>query len=140
MNTDDFFPSNFLKAADLPEGQMVPAVVESIESPEMPDGGRKPVLRFVSKTSGLVLNKTNCDFIEARHGKNMDAWVGQTITLYVTKTQFGGRTVPCIRVDIPVAPAAVAPGGAAQVVAPAPAPATAADIAAVADAGDDIPF
>lgn len=65
------------------------------------DGGKKskkPVCYFKGKDKPLALNVTNCKTIAAMYGINTDAWVGKRVTIFPTTTDFGGKTVDCIRV------------------------------------------
>lgn len=114
MNIDSAFPSNYLKASDL--GTSAPVV--TIDRLEVEPIGRnkemKPVLYFVGKEKGLVLNKTNAKKIaELTGSKDTDDWHGCQIRIYATETEFSGETVECIRVKA---------AGAAQRPKPAPAP------------------
>lgn len=65
------------------------------------DGGKsskKPICHFKGKDKPLALNVTNCKTIAAMYGNNTDNWIGKRITIYPTTTDFGGKTVDCIRV------------------------------------------
>lgn len=65
------------------------------------DGGKsskKPICHFKGKDKPLALNVTNCKTIAAMYGNNTDQWIGKRITIYPTTTDFGGKTVDCIRV------------------------------------------
>jgi hypothetical protein len=99
MNIDSAFPSNYLKASDLGDGQPVVTIdrveIEAVgRSKEM-----KPVVYFKGKEKGLVLNKTNGNKIAQITGsKDTDDWHGCQIKLYATETEFGGETVECIRI------------------------------------------
>lgn len=59
---------------------------------------KKPMVSFVGEKKKLALNKTNGKAIAAMYGKDTEAWVGESITIYPTTTEFGGETVDCIRV------------------------------------------
>lgn len=116
-HTDDLFERKFITAHDLLKRD-VTVTIETLAIEELrAHGGRKekkPVLYFVGKDKGLVLNRTNVDLIAKLHGKETDGWIGQKITLYPTTTKMGTETVDCIRVR-PVAPAAPAAAAAAEV-------------------------
>ena len=58
----------------------------------------KGVIHFKEFDRGMVLNRTNLKRIIAWHGNETDKWKGKTLTLYPSETDFGGKTVPCIRV------------------------------------------
>lgn len=59
---------------------------------------KKPIVTFAGESKKLALNKTNGKTIAALYGKDTDRWVGELITIYPTTTEFGGKTVDCIRV------------------------------------------
>ena len=98
MQIFDCFPSPYIKAADL-QGQEVSVVVDTIKMEEVghPKESR-PVCYFAGHTKGMVLNVTNSGTIVSMYGENTAEWNGRPITLFPTTTEFGGRTVPCIRV------------------------------------------
>lgn len=100
MNIDQAFPSQYVASSELPpEG--VPVTITRIQIEDLKNergSSRKPVLYFVNCTKGMVLNKTNARLIAAQHGKEMDSWIGKTITIYPTECTMGAEIVPCIRV------------------------------------------
>lgn len=66
-------------------------------------GGRKnkkPVLYFVGKEKGMVLNRTNGKTIAAMYGVKTEDWIGKRVILYVsvTRNPDGSGDVDCIRV------------------------------------------
>jgi hypothetical protein len=65
------------------------------------DGETKPVLYFVGKKKGLVLNKTNATKLSAAYGDETDEWAGKDVILYPDQATFQGRVVDCIRVRVP---------------------------------------
>lgn len=102
MKIGSAFPSKYLKASDIPDGQFVPLTmdrvhVENVAGTDSPDD-EKPVLYFVGKQKGMVLNKTNSSVISAAFGDETDEWHGKPIRIYSTDTTFQGKTVPCLRV------------------------------------------
>ena len=99
MNIDKAFPSNYLKASDLGEGQPV-VTIDRVELEAIGrDKEMKPVIYFVGKQKGVVLNKTNSNKIAGLlESKDTDDWIGCKIRLYATETEFGGETVECIRI------------------------------------------
>jgi len=104
MKISSSFPSKFLKAADLPDGQFVKVTIDHVAIEDV--GGKddsddmKPVLYLVGKQKGVVLNKTNSNTIAAAYGDETDDWNGRLIALYAAETTFNGQTVPCIRVKV----------------------------------------
>jgi hypothetical protein len=107
MKISSAFPSQYLKAADLNDR----AVRVTIADVRMEDigGDHKPILYFVGKEKGLVMNKTNANTISGRFGDDTDDWNGQDIELFPTIVDFQGRSVDAIRVRIPKGPARAAP-------------------------------
>lgn len=154
MIIDQAFPSTFLKAADLqrPDGLYgeVNVVMDRVEMTDL-GSEQKPVLYFLGKDKGLVLNKTNAYAVSTMHGNNTDHWQGQEIKLRVENVSYQGRVVPAIRVYMdpnknialraPMAPASapvVANGAANTGIDQTPLQPTEAEASQVID--DDIPF
>jgi hypothetical protein len=100
MNIDQAFPSKYVASGELPD-QGIAVTIKHIQIEDLQNergSSRKPVLYFENCTKGMVLNKTNALLIAAQHGKEMDAWIGKTITIYPTQCSMGAEIVPCIRV------------------------------------------
>lgn len=100
MNINAAFPSKYLKAgADVPEDG-VTFVMDHVNMEDVDGKGTmKPVLHFTDTKKGLVLNVTNSKRIQQiTNTQDTDLWAGQSITLYESETEFGGETVPCIRI------------------------------------------
>ena len=98
-NINDAFPSNYLKASDL-QGQQPTVTIERVEFEAV---GRekemKPIVYFVGKEKGIVLNKTNAKNIANLVGSfETNDWKGFRIRLYATHVEFQGETVEAIRV------------------------------------------
>ena len=108
---------SFLKTEDL-QGHAARVVVEVVTQEEVKgDEGmeRKLVAHFVGKDKALILNRTNCESLEAICGTDdYEAWAGHVVVLYPTTTKFGAKTVPCLRIRAaqpltPPTPAAAEP-------------------------------
>ena len=104
MDINECFPSKYVGHTDL-QGQDVTViahlvVLEDINSDDAERKGRtqKPVLYFVGMTKGLILNKTNASRIADLYGPETAHWIGQPITLYSAETEYGGKSVKCVRV------------------------------------------
>ena len=108
MKMSEAFPSRYLKAADL-QGRAARVTIDSCAYEQMGDGQNKPVLSFVGKQKGLVLNKTNAQLLVAAYGDDADAWRGKSLEIYPDRTPMQGKIVDCIRVRVPVPPAVQAP-------------------------------
>jgi len=94
----DAFPSSYLKAADLGHSRVLVTIQKVVI--EAIGDDHKPVVYFVGKEKGLVLNKTNAQSIAEIAGTyDSDEWGGVQIRLFATKTDYAGKRVDCIRVD-----------------------------------------
>ena len=99
VTRNEAFPSRFFKAADITE-EGLPLKIAKVEQEKVgPDQELKWVLYFKGHDKQLVLNGTNWDLIAAAlREEDSDNWIGKTIELYPTQTQFGKKMVDCIRV------------------------------------------
>ncbi len=102
MKAHEAFPSKYIKTEDL-EGKSVPVTIERVitETIKRDDGAteEKRIVYFRGGQRGMVLNQTNWNAIADISGKDDDDdWPGTKVVLYPTKTQFGSKTVPCIRI------------------------------------------
>lgn len=99
MRISAAFPSQYLKAADLQQRrvtvQMSHVMMEDI------GGEMKPILYFVGKEKGLVLNKTNANTIVMAYGDDTEYWRDQPLEMFEAMVDFQGRTVAAIRVHAP---------------------------------------
>lgn len=104
MKIGTAFPSKYLKASDIPEGEQVTVKIHRLSIEDVAGSGDpeddKPVLYFQNKSKGLVLNKTNANTISQAYGDETDNWISNPVVLYATETTYQGRMVPCIRVRI----------------------------------------
>lgn len=99
MKIGSAFPSNFIKCEDL-QGRPVQVKMNYVKFEDI-GGDNKPVLYFIGKEKGMVLNKTNANMIAELYGDETDGWSNQTVELYPTKTDFQGKRVDAIRVREP---------------------------------------
>lgn len=116
MKLGQMFPSKYLKADDL-QGRRVTLTIASVAVETLGDES-KPVVYFVGKDKGLVLNKGNGMMIAALAGTDeTDDWHGTRIRLYATPVQFQGKLVNALRVEAAPPEAAPAPARRPQPVA-----------------------
>jgi len=107
---DEYFPSQWLKAADLGDVGNEQAVMieyeagELIEDRETGKSTTKPTVKFAGIEKPMILNVTNWRVIAALHGENSASWPNRWITLFVTTTEAFGETHVVLRVR-PTAPA-----------------------------------
>jgi hypothetical protein len=100
LNINQLYPSTFLKSDDI--GQARPTVtIAKITLEDMGNKEMKPVLHFLNKDKGLVLNKTNGFLIAQAFGEETDTWPGKSIQLYSHMVNFQGKMVAGIAVVAP---------------------------------------
>jgi hypothetical protein len=109
-NITDFFPSNYLRAADL-GGKDTIATIDRVLGEEFEQDGRKrvkPVVYFrESGVKPLVCNKTNSMLIAAACGSDkIAAWTGKQVVLYPDLVSFKGKVSEAVRVKRAAQPAA----------------------------------
>src|SRR5690242_16780983 len=98
MKINGAFPSDYLKAADL-NGKAIRVSIDTVTVEKIGED-QKPVLHFIGKDKGLVLNKTNsARIVEAVGSDETDDWSGWSIVLYPCKVDFQGKRVDAIRID-----------------------------------------
>jgi hypothetical protein len=98
MRISSAFPSDYLKAADL-QGRQVTVTMSHVDMKEI-GGEPKPILFFVGKEKGMVLNKTNANKIAEIFGDDTDDWKGGEIVLFESQVDYQGKTVAAIRVKV----------------------------------------
>jgi hypothetical protein len=118
MRIGQAYPSKYLKACDLPDGKMVGVTIdhvqiENVAGNDNPDD-EKPVLYFVGKGKGMVLNKTNANTITAGYGDETEDWHGKPVLLFSAEVAFQGKMVPSIRVKVDKSGGRVAQNGGAR--------------------------
>ena len=109
-NINDFFPSNYLRAADL-GGKEIDVTIDRVTSEEFEQDGKKrtkPVIHF--RNAGikpLVANKTNSMLLAAACGtEDYLAWPGTQVRLYSELVSFKSKVSEVIRVKRTPAPPA----------------------------------
>jgi hypothetical protein len=110
MRMNEAFPSKYLNAADLEEGDLIVVITgaEYHDFPARQDKPKetKPVL-LLDNEKPLILNKTNFKAIADLLGSDdTDDWVGQQITLTATQVESFGEQTMAIRVKLPRKPQA----------------------------------
>ena len=103
MNIDSAYPSKFLKSADIEKGKKVRYTISHVDVEDVSgEGEMRPILYFTGAPAGLVLNKTNKEAIKLGYGKETDDWHGKPLFLFCSVTQYQGKTVDCLRVEVPM--------------------------------------
>jgi hypothetical protein len=100
VNINDAFPSKYLRAPDL-QGTSPTVTVAGVDfKPVGRSREVRPIVRFVGKTKGLLLNKTNALALAAIAGTpQTEQWVGIKVRLVTTTATFAGESYPVIRVQ-----------------------------------------
>jgi len=95
---------SFLKQEDL-QGKAVKATIADVVTDDVKDNDsgkteKKLVMHFVGKDKALILNRTNCEALEAICGTDdYGAWPGHAVVLYTDPTvKFGGKMVGGLRI------------------------------------------
>lgn len=99
MNTNEMFPSKYLKASDIPSPRVLTMTDVVFETLKGENGDEeKPVLYFKEVEKGMVLNRTNAMTITALYGDETDEWAGQRVTLQSMDVEAYGKTTAALRV------------------------------------------
>ena len=101
MKIGGAFPSKWLKAEDL-GGKSHSLVIEGVSMEDIGDDGEKPVIHFVGKKKGCVLNRTNAMSIALRYGDDTEGWTDKEVIVYPDTVMFQSKMVPCIRIKTPI--------------------------------------
>lgn len=103
-NINDLVQSKYLKASDL-QGRRIKLPIDRVEIEAVGQNKEmKPVMYFVNKAKGIVLNKTNLVNAASAFGNETDDWAGKEVILYSVKVQNqNGQMVDGLRLD-PVVP------------------------------------
>jgi hypothetical protein len=99
MHIDKFFDDRYMKAGHL-EGQDRTITMASVTREVVGQTEDvRPVISFTETgVKPLVCNRTNAGRIVGLYGADADAWTGRQITVYPSETEYGGKTVECVRV------------------------------------------
>ena len=98
VSVNDSYSGDHLKCADL-KGKEVSLTIASVSLEKVGDD-TKLVAYFNGTDRDLVLNKTNANCISQMYGDETDMWVGKKIILLPSQAEFGGKTVPAIRIKL----------------------------------------
>ena len=93
----DVFQGDSLKASDL-QGREITLTIARWHIEDF-DDGKKVSLSFEETERTLICNKTNAFTIaDALGTQEISEWVGASVVIYPTKTDFQGKRVDCIRI------------------------------------------
>lgn len=97
------FDKAYLYAYDL-QGRDVTVTIDRVVGGTLTGTGgksnKKPIVFFKGAKKGLALNITNAKTIAAMYGNSFktEDWIGKRVTLYPSRTSFGGTEMDCIRI------------------------------------------
>src|SRR5215467_11228132 len=103
MKASDAFPSRYLQTSVV-KGKPIVATISHVEMETVGQGAdqkRKPVL-YLDGEKPMVLNRTNFEALADAFGDS-DEWTGHKAKVYVTRTQYAGKSIDGLRVD-PIVP------------------------------------
>ena len=103
--TDDvrtfFDEKDYVFAFDL-DGRDVTDMIAKVEPGKVGFGKTAkscPIITFMGQDKKFAMNVTNVKTMAELYGTHLASkWVGKKITMYPTTTNFGGKTVDCIRI------------------------------------------
>ena len=98
MKAIELCPPKHLGAVDL-DGKETEVTIKTVAFTTVGEKqDRKGALVFNEFDRPMVINRTNIKRLITQLGNETDTWTGKKITIYPSETDFGGETVPCIRV------------------------------------------
>ena len=96
---DDFFPSEWLKADDIPDNKFLVLTIKSLEWEEIGfDKEVKPVMTFNEINKKIVINKTNGKTLESLYGKLIENFINKKIILQKQPVEYKGTTTLGVRI------------------------------------------
>ena len=95
---DDFFPSRFMKAADVNKESPVLTIADINLEVIGEDNQEKLVLSFLQTNKELVLNRTNSNNLQTIYGEGPNGWIGKHVELYTTFVDFRGKSIEAVRI------------------------------------------
>lgn len=113
MKTDQMFPSRYIKASDIGQGQYR-LTIKNLSYEDMADGEKKWVIYFNGTNKGLVLNRTNANALEWLYGDETDNWIGKAVEVYTEMTTYMGKAGLGVRLRGPGAITSTRPAAAPE--------------------------
>jgi len=103
MRRDEVFPSRWLQAGDLADGDNILTIdtvtMEKLKNPQTQKDEEKPVITFHEDVKPMVCNVTNWKAIEAATGEDdTDNWSGKKVALFAAEVEAFGEIRLAIRV------------------------------------------
>ncbi len=100
----DFFPSRFLRAADVPQAGVV-VTIEGLTAEEVGRERRQAAVLHLRNLRPLILNRSNAENLVAALGtSDYQAFPGRRIVLRRGVVEFEGKQVDAVRIDSAPAP------------------------------------
>lgn len=98
-DVSELFPSKYLKAADATPALTLTIARVSQETMKNQEGKEeiKPVIWFLEKEKGMVLNRTNANILATQLGDKVENWTNQRVVLGTEMVTAFGDTKPALR-------------------------------------------
>jgi hypothetical protein len=94
---------NFLTHLDLPAPSQI-WTIRDVSKQLVGGVDTKVCVLFSEHAKPLGLNKINLRTIAQAFGVDSNSWLGRQLEVHKDMTQFQGKTMPCVRVRIPMQP------------------------------------
>lgn len=87
MRKTDALPKEFITGEEIGQRE-IKLVIANVVMKKMPNSNdHKPVMYFVGKERGMVVNSGNWDVMKTVYTDESDLWAGKTVILYSVQTQ-----------------------------------------------------
>ena len=95
---NDFYPSRWLKAADIPDENPIFTIFDVSAEQLGEDQEQKLVLMFKETTRHLALNKTNGSTLVELYGENPNDWISKRIEFFTEPVTYRGKATMAVRI------------------------------------------
>lgn len=96
------FPRKYVNAAEIGD-RVLRLTIERVLIEQL-DRERKWCMYFVGAKKGLVLNRTNAEYMQRSVHDDSDKWLGLEVDLFTELVEHDGEMKPGIRLRLPKAP------------------------------------
>lgn len=100
MDASQVYRTNYMQTTDVPPDGMKLTVADCNEF-ETQEGRRRLAMHFVETELTLVLNNTRATTMIDAYGPETDSWKGKRIKLRLGRTNYKGKMVDTIRIELP---------------------------------------
>lgn len=100
----DGFPRKYVNSAEI-GNRVLRLAIERVVVEQI-DRERRWVMYFKGAKKGLVLNRTNAEYLAHAVHDDSDRWVGLAVDVFTEKVEFDGELVDGVRIRLPKEPEA----------------------------------